>query len=148
MKTYIGTKQIKAEPMNLDEFIEQTGRNPYANSSDMHNNNEKGYIVEYENGYKSWSPKDVFEKAYKEVISVNSPLIDEKVKMILKDYISIDADYDIFIVWKSKVIQNAKWLMCTSLPNNNYYELTYNGITKELYIDSYKLADKHIIQNP
>lgn len=51
--------------MNLGEFIKTTGRNPYANSSDIHGNNEEGYIVEYEDGYKSWSPKTVFEKAYK-----------------------------------------------------------------------------------
>lgn len=51
--------------MTLGEFIEQTGRNPYANSSDIHGTNEEGYIVEYEDGYKSWSPKEVFEKAYK-----------------------------------------------------------------------------------
>lgn len=65
MKKYIGTKQVSAEPMNLGEFIKTTGRNPYANSSDIHGNNEEGYIVEYEDGYKSWSPKTVFEKAYK-----------------------------------------------------------------------------------
>lgn len=65
MKKYIGTKQVSAEPMNLGEFIKTTGRNPYANSSDIHGGNEKGYIVEYEDGYKSWSPKEVFEKAYK-----------------------------------------------------------------------------------
>ena len=51
--------------MNLGEFIKTTGRNPYANSPEMHGNNEEGYIVEYEDGYKSWSPKEVFEKAYK-----------------------------------------------------------------------------------
>ena len=65
MKKFIGTKQVSAEPMTLGEFIEKTGRNPYANDPEMHGNNEKGYIVEYEDGYKSWSPKDVFEKAYK-----------------------------------------------------------------------------------
>lgn len=65
MKKFIGTKQVSAEPMTLGEFIEKTGRNPYANEPEMHGNNEKGYIVEYEDGYKSWSPKDVFEKAYK-----------------------------------------------------------------------------------
>jgi hypothetical protein len=65
MKKYIGTKQVKAEPMKLGEFIKTTGRNPYANSSDIHGTNEEGYIVEYEDGYKSWSPKEVFEKAYK-----------------------------------------------------------------------------------
>ena len=65
MKKFIGTKQVSAEPMTLGEFIEKTGRNPYANEPEIHGNNEKGYIVEYEDGYKSWSPKDVFEKAYK-----------------------------------------------------------------------------------
>ena len=65
MKKFIGTKQVSAEPMTLGEFIEKTGRNPYANVSDVHGNNEKGYIVEYEDGYMSWSPKAVFEKAYK-----------------------------------------------------------------------------------
>ena len=65
MKKYVGTKHVSAEPMNLGEFIKTTGRNPYANSSDVHGENEEGYIVEYEDGYKSWSPKTVFEKAYK-----------------------------------------------------------------------------------
>jgi hypothetical protein len=65
MKKYIGTKQVSAEPMNLGEFIKTTGRNPYANSEDVHGDNEEGYLVEYEDGYKSWSPKDVFEKAYR-----------------------------------------------------------------------------------
>ena len=34
-------------------------------------NREDGYKVVYEGGYESWSPKDVFEKAYREVGSVN-----------------------------------------------------------------------------
>lgn len=58
--------------MTLGEFIEQTGRDPYANDPEMHGNNEEGYIVEYEDGYKSWSPKTVFEKAY----NVAEPHID------------------------------------------------------------------------
>lgn len=65
MKKYIGTKQVSAEPMLLGEFIKQTGRNHYVNDPEVHDNNEDGYIVEYTDGYKSWSPKDVFEKAYK-----------------------------------------------------------------------------------
>lgn len=144
MKTYIGTKQIKAVPAYRIDGKVYLKDEPIPRAMNI----EEGYKVVYEDGYESWSPKDVFEKAYKEVVSVNSPLVDEKVKMILKDYIGIDANYNIFIVWKSKVIQNAKWLMCTSLPDNKYYELTYNGITKDLYIDNYTLTDKHIVQNP
>jgi hypothetical protein len=46
MKTYIGTKIILAEPETKD--------------------GEDGYKVQYEDGYVSWSPKDVFEIAYSE----------------------------------------------------------------------------------
>jgi hypothetical protein len=45
MKEYIGIKLIKAEPEVKD------GR--------------EGYKVIYKDGYVSWSPKDVFEEAYK-----------------------------------------------------------------------------------
>lgn len=65
MKKYIGTKTVNAKPMLLGEFIKQTGRNPYVNDPKVHDNSEEGYIVEYGDSYKSWSPKDVFEKAYK-----------------------------------------------------------------------------------
>lgn len=62
---YIGTKQVNAEPMNLGEFVKQTGKDPYANDPKVHDDGEEGYIVEYADGYKSWSPRDVFENAYK-----------------------------------------------------------------------------------
>lgn len=63
MKKYIGTKQIEAEPMTLGDFIAKTGRNPYKNP-DEHDTEEDGYFLRYEDGYESWSPKSVFEKAY------------------------------------------------------------------------------------
>ena len=65
MKKYIGTKQVEAMPMTLGEFIGKTGRNPYAHDEKMHGLNEEGYFVRYKDGYESWSPKDVFEEAYR-----------------------------------------------------------------------------------
>ena len=47
MKNYIGVKIVKAEPMEKDS-------NP-------------GYRVKYKDGYESWSPKEVFEGAYREL---------------------------------------------------------------------------------
>ena len=64
MKKYIGTKQVEAEPMTLGDFVAKTGRNPYKNS-DEHDPEEDGYFVKYEDGYESWSPAEVFKKAYK-----------------------------------------------------------------------------------
>lgn len=69
MKKYIGTKVIKAEPMTMTEAQKVLGRK-IATLKPV-TVDENGYLVEYKDGYKSWSPKDVFEEAYHEVGSVN-----------------------------------------------------------------------------
>lgn len=45
---------------------------------------------------------------------------------------------DIFIVWSCKALQNNKALLSTTVSDGMYYELTYNGNKKELYLDAYK----------
>ena len=71
MREYLGIKRIKACPMNRQEY------NDYRNWTlpNDENGEDPGYLVEYldspnsnhpnHEGYISWSPKDVFEKAYK-----------------------------------------------------------------------------------
>jgi hypothetical protein len=53
MRNYIGTKQIAAEPCASA-----------ANVAKNEPGGAPGYAVRYEDGYQSWSPKDVFEAAY------------------------------------------------------------------------------------
>lgn len=45
---------------------------------------------------------------------------------------------DVFIVWFSKTLQNFKALVSTTISDGLYYEVTYNGDKKELYLDVYK----------
>lgn len=67
MKKYIGTKVVNATPAwRVDGKVYLKDE---AVPKSM--NREDGYKVVYEGGYESWSPKDVFEKAYREVGSVN-----------------------------------------------------------------------------
>ena len=44
----------------------------------------------------------------------------------------------VFVVWYCKTLQNAKALLSTTVSDGMYYELTYNGDKKELYLDAYK----------
>ncbi len=70
MNEYFGTKQINAKPMTRLEYNNFRG---WDLPSDE-NGNDEGYLVEYVDGgkanteeysgYVSWSPKEVFEKAY------------------------------------------------------------------------------------
>ena len=53
------------------------------------------------------------------------------------DNLKIKKD-DVFVVWYCKTLQNAKALLSTIVSDGMYYELTYNGDKKELYLDAYK----------
>lgn len=65
MKTYVGTKTVKAEPMNELAAVEKG----YARENEDNHEWREGYHVQYTNPdgsiYNSWSPKSVFEKAYR-----------------------------------------------------------------------------------
>lgn len=61
MKKYIGTKTVTATPAwRIGGMVY-----PKDGAVPKSMNKEDGYKVVYEDGYESWSPKEVFEKAYK-----------------------------------------------------------------------------------
>lgn len=53
---------------------------------------------------------------------------------------------DVYIVWECKILQNNKALASTTLLDGMYYELTYNGVKKELYFDAYKKQENICIE--
>jgi hypothetical protein len=65
MKKYLGVKLIEAEPMTHGQFAkEKYGENQIETDFSKENKDTEGYKVVYQDGYVSWSPKEVFEKAY------------------------------------------------------------------------------------
>lgn len=73
METYIGTKLVNATPMNRADYNEYRGWELPADED----GSDPGYLVEYIDGgesnhanhagYISWSPSDVFDRAYKKL---------------------------------------------------------------------------------
>ncbi len=55
-------------------------------------------------------------------------------------------EFDVFVVWQCKALQNNKALLSTTLFDGMYYELTYNGDKKELYFDAYKKFENKCIK--
>ncbi|MFX0200994.1 MAG: DUF2829 domain-containing protein, partial [Candidatus Hodarchaeota archaeon] len=70
MKSYIGAKIIQAEPMDECAFLEQYRKQDVTNQE-----THPGYRVHYPDGYISWSPKEVFENAYREITYGEKALI-------------------------------------------------------------------------
>lgn len=68
MRTYIGTKSVKAVQMNAAD-AKRAGANVPDKYFDIgnfeYNPGADGYLVIYDGGYRSWSPKKTFEDSYR-----------------------------------------------------------------------------------
>lgn len=74
-------------------------------------------------------------------------------KRLVKEYVEEHLDksdtlpeFEVFVVWSCKTLQNNKALLSTTLFDGMYYELTYNGAKKELYFDAYKKFENKCVK--
>jgi hypothetical protein len=76
-------------------------------------------------------------------------------KNVIRNYVINHLDksdtvpnFDVYIVWYCKTLQNWKALLSTTLFDGMYYELTLNGDKDEAYLDAYKKWDNNCIKIP
>lgn len=77
-----------------------------------------------------------------------------KVLKIVRDYVEEHLDksdpkqrFGVYVVWQCYILGNAKWLISTTLPDGMYYEVTYNKVKDEFYLDAYKKFENKCIAN-
>lgn len=91
MKQYIGTKLVQAEPaFKLTGYRENCKvANQVLTAEQIADckasgwnftDQQEGYRIRYEDGYESWSPKEVFEDAYRQTDAMNFGLAIEAMK--------------------------------------------------------------------
>ena len=78
MEKYIGVKMIEAEPMTRGAFNASKGVILLLDDPCY---NAPGYKVRYEDGYESWSPKEVFDAAYRRIDNMTFGLALEALKL-------------------------------------------------------------------
>lgn len=62
MPAYIGTKIVCAVPMSPSKAQAEINNHEWDGKDEP-----QGYLVCYEDGYRSWSPKEVFERCYRPI---------------------------------------------------------------------------------
>lgn len=75
-------------------------------------------------------------------------LCTKEVRAYAKEHIDISdgvPDFEVYVVWYCKTLQNHKALLSTTLPDGMYYECTYNGDKQELYLDAYKKFENRCV---
>ena len=103
--------------------------------------------------------KDIREVFFRNPGELKKPIeleawnMDTEAIMIVENYAAEHLDksdpeteFETYIVWKCKALQNWKYLISTSLYDGMYYELTYNGDKKEWYLDAYKKFENRCIK--
>ena len=76
-----------------------------------------------------------------------------RAKNIVRNYIKLRTEpgtepapvFEVKVVWFCKTLQNWKALVITTLPDEMYYELTYNGDKDDVYLDVYKKVENLLI---
>ena len=78
--------------------------------------------------------------------------MDKTVVKLVSDYIKEHLDksdetpeFEVYIVWKCKILQNWKYLCASTLPDGMYYKLTYDRDKNIWYLDAYKKFENSCI---
>lgn len=70
----------------------------------------------------------------------------EEVRRYTNEHLEDPHDFDVYVVWVCKTLQNNKALLSTTLLDGMYFECTYNGDKKELYFDAYQKLENRCIK--
>ena len=110
MEQYIGVKLVSAEPE--DKLISEKN---LGNGTGVQRTFEEGYKVVYEDGYTSWSPKDVFEKAYIKYQPYTNITVD-----------GIRPEYQIRVITEAVELQSKIDKLNTFIKDNVTFQLSSN----------------------
>ena len=70
----------------------------------------------------------------------------EEVRRYTDEHLEDPQEYDVYVVWACKTLQNNKALLSTALSDGMYFEATYNGDKQEMYLDAYEKKENRCIK--
>lgn len=74
--------------------------------------------------------------------------MNKKVSEFVRKYVELDkSDPKQEFEGQCYILGNVKWLLSTTLPDDMYYEVTYNKVKDEFYLDAYKKFENRCIPN-
>lgn len=109
MNKYIGCKMVEAEPCKAWKEMGE------------HKVGEDGYKVVYPDGYVSWSPKEVFEKAYMQ-IGDNNTITQELVDKFIDEVHVSTVEGEAITIVRVKLINGFKMVEASACVDQANYD--------------------------
>lgn len=69
-------------------------------------------------------------------------------KEIVREWVNdgLGIETQVYVVWFCYILGGWKALVSTTEPDGRYYEVTYNSIKHEAYVDTYKKTHNHAVK--
>lgn len=107
LKTYIGTKIVEAEPATRGEAWARKNKLDEAETARIIEQMPgDGYRVRYPDGYESWSPREVFERAYLK-LTVNPELKADKPSISQDMVDAFISSYEVYTMGNKSTVVRA-----------------------------------------
>lgn len=65
-------------------------------------------------------------------------IVKERIEDAIADPSGACPQFNVFVVWSCKTLQNSKALLSASIKGAPYFEITLNGDKGEIYVDTYR----------
>lgn len=102
MKTYIGSKLVKAKPIDRYTYLD-TKNGGIEDKDGYLADNEKGFLVEYSDGYQSWNTMDEFNR-------ISRVITDDEYRSFFGVEPDGSLDKDGFQWYIQTKVVNAEWM--------------------------------------
>lgn len=76
---------------------------------------------------------------------INQDMLANAIK--LNNQPPVPYEFDVYVVWFAKTLQNWKALVSSTISDGRYFEVTHNGDKNETYIDVYEKRSNFVIKH-
>jgi hypothetical protein len=132
MKKYVGVERVQATPMTRGDYVIYRG---WTIPQDE-NPADEGYLVERNNGYATWIPKDIFDKTYHE--STDVEMVELKHDLLTTKYTGVVHEKEfkfnsphLFRVYSLRQPQGSEVLSEIHFQEGPIKEVGVNGVCNE-----------------
>ncbi len=73
-------------------------------------------------------------------------IVQQRIENEYSDSSGACPDYNVFVVWSCKTLQNNKAILSANLKGAPLFEITHNGDKNEMYVDTYTKKSNECIK--
>ena len=110
------------------------------------NNFLKHTFIQIEYYFYTQNQKEGMKMDNQKFINRCIAIVQQRIENEYSDSSGACPDYNVFVVWSCKTLQNNKAILSANLKGAPLFEITHNGDKNEMYVDTYTKKSNECIK--